>query len=99
MIRFGAYILLCICLTISLWFFGFQSPLTYVLGITPNNGQALDANGNPVTIENAYPTSFDNQQDDNLVKYQLETFDDVIRLARTFRGEIYNPTSKLWESR
>ncbi|MEO0272631.1 MAG: hypothetical protein ABIM30_06035 [candidate division WOR-3 bacterium] len=45
MMRFGAYVLFSICIGISLWLFGFTTPLTYVLGIDPQTSGATAPTG------------------------------------------------------
>ena len=42
--RFFAYVLLTLCIAISLWFFQMPTPITYVLGVT-HSGQAYDPTG------------------------------------------------------
>jgi hypothetical protein len=48
MIRFGAWVLFCLCVAISLWFFGMPTPLTYVLGLDHTAGQAYAPTGEKV---------------------------------------------------
>ena len=57
MIRYGAYVLLCLSIAISFWFFGFQSPLTYVLGINPSIGQAYSPDGSAAYAGQALDTT------------------------------------------
>lgn len=55
----------------------------------------VDEYGQQITAQPTV-TPFQQEQSDNIIKYQLETFEDMVKLMRTFRGEIWNPTQKEW---
>lgn len=55
-----------------------------------------DEYGNPLSTGQYQPMIVDQTQADNIIKYQLETFDDIARLMRVFKGETYSPDEKKW---
>jgi len=63
----------------------------------PPNVIYVDEYGQPISGQPAL-TPVQQDQSDNIIKYQLETFEDMVKLMRTFRGEIYDPTLKEWKT-
>ena len=62
----------------------------------PEEPVYVDEYGNPLSQQQYVPYTAEQPQDVNIIKYQLETFDDVVRLMRTFRGEMYDPNTQKW---
>ena len=55
----------------------------------------VDDYGRPLTTEPAV-APFITQEQENIIKYQLETFPDIVRLMRVFKGELYDPDNQKW---
>lgn len=56
----------------------------------------VDEFGQPLQ-PTSYIAPYQEQIQDNIIKYQLDTFDDfVVRLIHIWRGEIYDPNTKQW---
>lgn len=60
----------------------------------------------PVTFVDEYGNQYDNQpqmtpmvrqENESAMKHQLDTFEDIAKLIRIFRGELYDPDTGKWK--